>query len=141
MNVERTQIRHKFCPNIFFLFPRSKGISKIQNLQCLILKTKQVLKVLLFIIILSYSIRKSLFSCHHQTSDKLNKKKFIFQVIIKLLQTCRTKKSSALTDQYPTICSLLRLIEKSNAEDICPLGYWSPARDHPGLFERNSFHY
>ena len=55
-----------------------------------------------------------------------------FQVIIKLLKTCRTTKASALTDQYPTICHLLRLMRRTETEQICPLGYWNPARDHPG---------
>jgi hypothetical protein len=58
---------------------------------------------------------------------------FLLQVIIKLLKTCRTKKAAALTDQYPAICSLLRLMQKTNAEDICPQGFWNPFRDHPGV--------
>ena len=59
-----------------------------------------------------------------------------FQVIIKLLKTCQTKKASALTDQYPSICTLLRLMKKKETDEICPLGYWNPAKDHPGEAEQ-----
>ena len=66
-------------------------------------------------------------------SETFHRREEFCLVIHKLLRTCSTMKAAALTDKFPYICQHLRIMRKGQKKDICPLGYWNPAVDHPEL--------
>ena len=66
-------------------------------------------------------------------SETFHRREEFCLIVNKLLRTCSTKKSAALTDKFPYICQHLSLIQNKERKDICPLGKWNPSVDHPEL--------
>ena len=66
-------------------------------------------------------------------SETFHRREEFCLIVNKLIRTCSTKKSAALTDKFPYICQHLSMIQNKERKAICPLGKWNPSVDHPEL--------